>query len=75
MIEYADDNCLSNASSPMERGVGRIYSQSRGRGHRKFTLDSLLLFSPPPNPKCAPRSLPLTNEYSFARTVSLISLP
>ena len=27
---------FSKASLPMERGVGRIHSQSRGRGHRKF---------------------------------------
>ena len=55
---------FSKASLPMERGVGRIYSQSMGRGHRKFfwglrpqtPSDSLLLFSPP-NPKSAPRSL------------------
>ena len=55
---------FSKASLPMERGVGRIYSQSIGRGHRKFfwglrpqtPSDSLLLFSPP-NPKIAPRSL------------------
>ena len=55
---------FSKANLPMERGVGRIYSQSRGRGHRKFfwglrpqtPSGSPLLFSPP-NPKCAPRSL------------------
>ena len=58
---------FSRASLPMERGVGRIYSQSRGRGHRKFfwglrpqtPSGSPLLFSPP-NPKCAPRSLVLS---------------
>ena len=62
---------FSKASLPMERGVSRIYSQSRGRGHRKFfwglrpqtPLDSILHFSPP-NPKCAPRSSPI-NELSF----------
>ena len=27
---------FSKASLPVERGIGRIYSQSRGRGHRKF---------------------------------------
>ena len=60
---------FSKASLPMERGVGRIYSQSIGRGHRKFfwglrpqtPSDSLLLFSPP-NPKSAPRSL-ITNSF------------
>ena len=55
---------FSKASLPMERGVGRIYSQSRGRGHRKFfwglrpqTPSGSQLLSSPPNPKCAPRSL------------------
>ena len=28
---------FSKASLPMERGVGRIYSQSRGRGHKNFS--------------------------------------
>ena len=55
---------FSKANLPMERGVGRIYSQSRGRGDRTFfwglrpqtPSGPPLLFSPP-NPKCAPRSL------------------
>ena len=37
VIGYADDNCLSKASLPMERGVGHIYSQSRWRGHKNFS--------------------------------------
>ena len=66
VIGYAYDNCLSKASLPMERGVGRIYSQRRGRGHKKIfwgfaprPLQVLYYFlaPPPPNPKCAPRSL------------------
>ena len=55
VIGYADDRCLSKATLPMERGVGRIYSQCRGRGHKEFfwgprpqtPSDSLLLLGPP----------------------------
>ena len=61
---------FSKASLPMERGVGRIYSQSRGRGHRKFfwglrpqtPSGSPLLFSPLIQ-KCAPRSLGLLYPF------------
>ena len=64
MIGYADGNCLFQGEFAYGKGVVRIYSQSRGRGHRKFfwglrpqtPSGSLLLFSAP-NQKCAPRSL------------------
>ena len=39
---------FSKASLPMEKGVGRVYSQSRGRGHRKF------FWGPPPRPPQLP---------------------
>ena len=55
---------FSKASLPMERGVGRIYSQSRGRSHKNFSggfaprPPPFLSYSlAPPNPKSAPRSL------------------
>ena len=73
---------FSRASLPMERGVGRIYSQSRGRGHRKFfwglrpqtPSGSPLLFSPP-NPKCAPRSLGKSRNWAHMHEKSLNPLP
>ena len=37
---------FSKASLPVERGVGRIYSQSRGRGHKNFSGG----FAPRPPP-------------------------
>ena len=45
MIGYADDNCLSKASLPMERGVGRIHSQRRGRDHKKLLPPGPLSFT------------------------------
>ena len=47
---------FSKASLPMERGVSRIYSQSRGRGHKEIFWGlrpqapsaSLLLLAPLP---------------------------
>ena len=33
-----DDNCLFPGEFAMERGVGRIHSQSRGRGPKKFFI-------------------------------------
>ena len=62
-IGYADDNCCFKASLPVEKGVGCIYSQSRGRGHKEFfwglrpQTPKILHYFLAPNPKCAPRSL------------------
>ena len=38
---------FSKESLPMERGVGHIYSQSRGRGHRKFFWSEKIFPRPP----------------------------
>ena len=74
---------FSKASLPVEKGVGCIYSQSRGRGHRKFfwglrpqtPSGSRLLFSPP-NPKCAPRSLVSTwdNQVTLCHNYLQVTL-
>ena len=64
VVEYATNEDLFLGVSSYEKGVGRIYSQSRGRGRENFSggfaprpPQSFPLLSSPLNPKYAPRSL------------------
>ena len=64
VIGYADNECFSKAFLAVRKVVGRIYSQSRGRGRRNFSRgfaprppQIFPLISSPLNPKYAPRSL------------------
>jgi len=45
LVEYSTEKCLFLGVSKYEKGVGYVYSKSKGRGHDNFFLGNPPVFS------------------------------